>query len=206
LDNATLKTLLAVLSFQGAALVLAHRFVREHQVGWTDAFGLKNNRRQALALGFFVMFSALPICWILQMLSVSALQHLHIEAPEQTAVKILRGTDTMLNRIVLGIAAIGIAPVAEEILFRGILYPAIKQSGFPRLAIWITSLLFGAIHLNLVTFIPLTLLALLLVWLYEKTDNLLACITLHSLFNAANFAMIYILPWLADRFPQLAPS
>ena len=48
-----------------------------------------------------------------------------------------------------------LAPVAEELLFRGILYPAIKQAGFPRLALWGTSLLFAAMHMNLVTFVPL---------------------------------------------------
>jgi membrane protease YdiL (CAAX protease family) len=33
----------------------------------------------------------------------------------------------------------------------------------------------------------LTLLALVLTWLYEETNNLLAPIACHSLFNAVNF-------------------
>jgi len=42
------------------------------------------------------------------------------------------------------------------------LYPWIKQSGFPRLALWGTAILFAAIHFNLATFIPLAALALML--------------------------------------------
>jgi membrane protease YdiL (CAAX protease family) len=84
-----------------------------------------------------------------------------------------------------------LAPAAEEMLFRGILYPAIKQAGFPRLALWGTALLFAAIHLNLVTFFPLMVLALGLTWLYERTDNLWSSIIAHALFNAMNFVILY---------------
>jgi membrane protease YdiL (CAAX protease family) len=86
-----------------------------------------------------------------------------------------------------------LAPVAEEVLFRGILYPAIKQMGRPRLALWGTSLLFAAVHMNVVTFVPLAVLALVLTVLYERTNNLLAPITAHVLFNALNFGMLLVL-------------
>jgi hypothetical protein len=77
-------------------------------------------------------------------------------------------------------------------LFRGILYPAIKQAGFPRIALWSTVLLFAAVHLNAVTFLPLAVLALILTALYERTDNLLAPITAHALFNALNFVALFL--------------
>jgi membrane protease YdiL (CAAX protease family) len=91
---------------------------------------------------------------------------------------------------VLGFVTILLAPLAEEVLFRGILYPWIKQIGFPRLALWGTSLLFAVVHMNLVTLLPLLLLALLLAQLYERTDNLLAPISAHALFNALNFGLL----------------
>ncbi len=92
----------------------------------------------------------------------------------------------------MGIATILIAPLGEEIIFRGILYPAIKRTGRPQLALWSTALLFGAIHANLASFVPLTLLAVVLVGLYEYTGNLLACFAVHGLFNAVNFVALYL--------------
>ena len=83
-----------------------------------------------------------------------------------------------------------IAPIVEELLFRGILYPAIKQRGHRSLALWGTAIMFGIVHSNLVTFIPLTIFALILTFLYEETDNLLAPIAAHSMFNATNFAYL----------------
>ena len=69
---------------------------------------------------------------------------------------------------------------------------AIKQAGHPRIALWGASLAFAAIHVNLATFLPLLLLALILTWLYETTGNLLAPIAAHSLFNTMNFVLLYV--------------
>jgi membrane protease YdiL (CAAX protease family) len=47
-------------------------------------------------------------------------------------------------------------------------------------------------------FLPLTLLALALTWLYERTNNLLAPILAHSLFNGVNF-LLFIIERLGAR-------
>ena len=97
--------------------------------------------------------------------------------------------------VILGIficMAVLVAPIVEEILFRGILYPAIKQIGYPRLAAISTAILFALFHVNLVTFASLTAVALGLIVLYEFTDNLLAPIIAHSIFNASNVFMIFL--------------
>jgi membrane protease YdiL (CAAX protease family) len=59
-------------------------------------------------------------------------------------------------------------------------------------ALWGTALLFAATHHNAATFLPLTLLAIVLARLYEKTNNLLAPIITHSMFNAMNFLVLYL--------------
>jgi membrane protease YdiL (CAAX protease family) len=45
--------------------------------------------------------------------------------------------------------------------------------------------------MNLAVFVPLTFLAVILVWVYESTGNLLAPIAVHCVFNAANFVALY---------------
>lgn len=80
-----------------------------------------------------------------------------------------------------------LAPIAEEALFRGILYPTIKQAGHPRWALWGTSVVFGILHFNMATLAPLVFLAVVLAFLYESSDSLLTPIATHSMFNAANF-------------------
>jgi membrane protease YdiL (CAAX protease family) len=123
------------------------------------------------------------------------LPRLHLKPEEQQAVQTLQLASAWVARVALGAVTILLAPVAEEILFRGILYPWIKKEGFPRLALWSSALLFAAVHANLMTFLPLLVLAIALTLLYEKTDNLLAPITAHAVFNGMNFmALYYVLP------------
>jgi membrane protease YdiL (CAAX protease family) len=120
---------------------------------------------------------------------------LGLKPEQQQAVQTMEMAVTWRNRLALGLVTILLVPVAEEIFFRGILYPWIKQIGFPRLALWGTALIFAALHMNLVTFVPLTILALILAALYERTGNLLAPITAHALFNGMNFTLLY---WLQE--------
>jgi membrane protease YdiL (CAAX protease family) len=196
--TSTLRIVVAVLGFQGATLLLVSRFLREHGTNWKEGFGLNIDWPRAVMFGLALAPAFLPVGWGLQWASEKIMEHVQLHPEEQTAVEALRNSETPLNSVVLGIAAILLAPVAEETIFRGILYPAIKQRGFPRLALWGTSIAFGIIHLNLAALLPLIVLAMLLAWLYEKTDNLAAPIVAHSLFNALNFAMVYVIPIKID--------
>lgn len=199
-ETSLFNLLVGVLSFHGAALVLVTLFLREEHIGWSEAFGFATPERgRALLIALMIACIVLPIGWLLQSASAEALNTFaekfptfHIKAEEQQVVHALKTTTSWVYRACLGVTAIVLAPLAEELLFRGILYPTVKQSGYPRLALWGTSLAFAAVHLNLATFVPLTFLAIVLTLLYEKTNNLLAPILVHSLFNAANFGMLYL--------------
>ena len=54
-----------------------------------------------------------------------------------------------------------------------------------------TALLFALFHVNLLTFASLTAGALVRSALYEFTDNLLAPIIAHAVFNASNLIMLF---------------
>jgi membrane protease YdiL (CAAX protease family) len=189
------RMIVAALSFQGAGLIFTARFLREHQVSWKEGFGLRTHPGRAVLLGILVALIFLPIGWGLQQACgqlMTHLPHFKLEPEEQPAVHALRVAASWWNRLTLAATAILLAPVAEEMMFRGILYPAVKQAGYPHLALWGTSLLFAAVHTNIVTFVPLAVLALVLTALYERTDNLLAPIIAHATFNALNFGRLLI--------------
>lgn len=183
------SVVISTLSFQGMALALIYWFLREHDIGWKKAFGFAvPGVGRAVLLGVLVACAAVG----LEIGYVKLLSLLHLNPEEQHVVQVVRLSNSALERAYLAMVTITLVPVAEEMLFRGILYPTIKQLGFPRLALWGTALLFAAIHLNVASFAPLTLLAVGLALLYEKTNNLLAPIATHSCFNAMNFVMLYL--------------
>jgi len=177
--------------FQGTAWPLIYWFLHRQQTTWRGALGWLNPKLSGdLRLALIVVAVALPAVWLLQASSVAILTWFGHAPDTQAAVKLLTSARSWPARLYLAAFAVILAPLAEEFLFRGLLYPFIKQLGWPRLALCGVSFLFALIHFDAATFIPLFVLALVLTWLYEKTDNLLAPITVHALFNAANLALL----------------
>ncbi len=190
-DESFGNIVVGTLCFQGAAWLLILFFLRQHQVGWREAFGFRGPRLKTTlltAIGFIVV--VLPIVLLLQGASIHTLEKLGWPSEDQAAVKLVTDAKSWWTTVYLGVFAVVIAPVAEEFIFRGMLFPFVKQLGWPKLAWFGVSFLFALIHLNAPTFVPLFVFALALTWLYEKTDNLLAPITAHALFNATNLAVL----------------
>jgi membrane protease YdiL (CAAX protease family) len=190
-DVETLNFVLGTLGFQGATLFWTVWLLRTNRLGLGEAFGVgrlevKSGVRLAIVSGLAITGVALFLGWI----SSSLMTWLGFEPEAQAAVQILHSTRSIPKQFLYGAVAIVVAPVAEEVLFRGILYPTLKQLGWPRAALWGTALMFGAIHLNWMAMLPLTVVALALTWLYEETGDLLAPILAHSVFNIINFTLL----------------
>lgn len=81
-----------------------------------------------------------------------------------------------------------LAPVLEEMLFRGIVLRSFLLQ-YPRwAAIWSSALIFGVAHMNIYQFVVALLMGVLLGWLYERTRSLIPCIALHAFYNAGAMA------------------
>jgi len=185
--------LLGTLTFQGMTWVLIPFFLQQHQVNWRDALGLRRaelNRAWSPAVPVVIAF--LPVAWLLQYVSVYALTKIGWPPESEAAVTVLTSARAWWLRGYLCVFTVAIGPVAEEFIFRGMLYPFIKRHGRPLLAWFGVSFLFALIHWDAAAFVPLFLLALVLTWLYETTDSLLAPITAHALFNAANLVLLCV--------------
>ena len=85
-----------------------------------------------------------------------------------------------------------VAPIIEEIVFRGLFYKTLKNFiPFVQASI-ISSLIFAIIHENILSLTILFLLSLYLTWIYERTNSILYSILTHSIFNFLNLLLIYI--------------
>ena len=94
-----------------------------------------------------------------------------------------------------------LAPIAEELFFRGLLYGAIRKRGdFPsngRKTIWfsiiISSAIFSAIHFQLLLFPALFVVGIIFAWIYEKYQRLAPAIWAHVGFNATTLLSLLVL-------------
>lgn len=107
----------------------------------------------------------------------------------QDTIKFLQTSQDPLALGLMAFAAVIAAPLCEETVFRGYLYPAAKRFAGPGAAALCSALLFAAAHSNLAALLPLFVLGLILVWLYERTGSLWAPIAVHFCFNGATVAI-----------------
>lgn len=89
-----------------------------------------------------------------------------------------------------------IAPIAEEIIFRGYLYGKLKKFVPIWISILVTSIVFGAIHGAWNLAIDTFVLSIVLCLLREMTGNIWSSILLHMAKNGIAFYILFIYPTL----------
>lgn len=90
-------------------------------------------------------------------------------------------------------AAAVIAPIAEEIFFRGFMYGGLRGRIGAVGAMLVSTIFFTALHFSIDQFIPIFFLGLFLAWLYEKTGSLYPGMLLHATNNAISLVLLAIL-------------
>lgn len=106
-----------------------------------------------------------------------------------------RLTDTreIAQFVVLAVVA---APLSEEIFFRAYLYPLAKSKCGARAAALAVSALFAAVHFHSPVFLPLFVLGMALILIYEATGSLWPSIALHATVNAVTLTVAKVYPEL----------
>ncbi|MEN3040742.1 MAG: type II CAAX endopeptidase family protein [Bacteroidia bacterium] len=93
-----------------------------------------------------------------------------------------------------------VAPgIAEELFFRGALQTQLRRLMNPHLAIWLTGLLFSAIHFQVYGFIPRALLGIVMGYLTHYSGSLVPAMWAHFLNNAYATITAYIGLHLLNR-------
>lgn len=150
----------------------------------------------------YAWIMAFPLVLFLsQFLEWTVIKIFHLtQLPEQIAVKFLKSTfQHPLYFFLSVISIVVLAPLIEEILFRGFLQTYVRRHLGVRQAIVITSACFALFHYaagqglgNIAIILSLFVLALFLGFVYEKQGSLFASISLHALFNAVSVINLYL--------------
>ena len=108
---------------------------------------------------------------------------------QQMAVDLLGNVPFAVG--ILGVAVV--APIAEELFFRGVALNAWEREYGPRRGLWGSALLFTAIHVpdgGAFIVLPILILALVLGITYQRTRSLPMVIGIHATFNAISTILV----------------
>lgn len=110
---------------------------------------------------------------------------------DQAASSVMEGKPFWLLMVSVGI----LAPIAEELVFRGLVYRRLQDWMAPWLSILLSSLLFGWYHGNVVQFVYALLTGTLFALMYYRTGTLGAAMAGHA---AANLWSLFGSGWMQE--------
>jgi len=93
------------------------------------------------------------------------------------------------------------APLAEEIFFRGFLYPSIRDRFGVAAGAVVSSLLFASVHPGLPNQMATFVLGVVFCLVYERSGTLVAPVVAHAIFNAVELAFIIALRFAGAPLP-----
>jgi hypothetical protein len=181
---AAFSLLAALLMLSMPFLVIIHRNAKLYQLGLhTSHCG-----RNAL-IGFVSYFVAAPLVLVTNYCALQFFQR--TPHPIEDALK---QSPTVENIAANALLAVVFAPVVEELAFRGVLLPWLRQVIGAGPGIVLSSAIFALAHFDAWPApIALFVLALFLGYLAHRTTSLLAPVVLHATFNGANLAFLIFL-------------
>lgn len=187
-------SLAAAVMFEATAAVGIPWFLRlacdakPYQLGITDRHLSRDVRYGVLGL----LAALIPVYGVL----LAVAEWLGNPSPHAVE-KLLAEEPTAANVGLVMLTAVVMAPLAEEILFRGVLLGWLKRVTGAWPAIAVSSAVFAAAHFDTWP-APLGLfpLAVILGYLYHRTQSLVAPVVVHAGFNGLSVLMLLVKVWL----------
>ena len=153
------------------------------QLGLTTS-ALGERVAQGVGVGVLVILGSAVIEAALQSVGIHQTQ-------EQMFEGVLNATIPQFIGVLLAGAVI--APIAEEIFFRGYVFTAARRTYGMILAFALSALLFAFAHLNVAAFIPILLIGVAFCYVYWKTGSLVPSMVAHMMNNAVALITLYFL-------------
>ncbi len=171
---------------------------RAYNLKPTALFGLRTPLPAGLLLQVLLLSAvnyafAGGLMGVLDLLLPDALHWMDVDA--------LLGQETGLRFALLTVGVAGLAPLGEEVLFRGLLQPHLCARLGTGRGLVVTAALFSLLHLDPIGLVPRFELGLLFGWLVLRTGSLWASILAHAVNNGAAL----LLWWAAGHGAPAAP-
>jgi membrane protease YdiL (CAAX protease family) len=182
----------AQVAYYGSLLGVLGALSRRRGIGFAQAFGLVQTAW--LSSAAWVVAGLFAVRLVSTMYGAIS-QGLGWAPPARATSQLTTwfGADILGLALAMGTVVV-LGPFVEEVVFRGMLLPALRRMTGPWIAIVLSALLFAASHLTLWTFFPLTVLGVVLGWLATTKDSVWPAVALHAGYNAvAVVAAFYVM-------------
>lgn len=185
-EQENIRQVLVIYSVSSlVSFLLAWQFLRIKNVGFKNFFGKLTLRDAASIPLFYIGYLAITI--VVQ--SILRLIPSFNADQEQTL-----GLDGANGLALIGVLMVLVIfpPIAEEVIFRGILYRGLATKWSKLLAALVASLLFGLAHLQWNVGADTFILSLVLIYALEKRKTLWVPIGVHAIKNLVAYILVFV--------------
>lgn len=120
------------------------------------------------------------------------IERLHPNVAQQGVETVLRGVQTPGQFLVLFIVVALLAPLTEELFYRGMVYPVFRSYIGKAWGMCAAGGVFALVHGDLWRAVPLAAGGIFLCYIYEKTGSILVSTLTHGIWNGALALLIYL--------------
>ena len=157
------------------------------QTDWRE-LGLKPlSARKMLRYGIVGGLALLAVIFVLSL----PLEILNPDIEPQVYEEILRSAHGVSQLLLLLLMGAVLAPISEELFFRGMIYPLTRYSLGPFWGAIGAGIIFGLAHWDAWRAIPLAIGGAILCYLYEKSGSIWATVTAHGMWNGIMTLLVY---------------
>jgi len=182
-----------MLFFQIPVLIVLFGLLRSQNLSG-ESIGLTQRKTfRWLGLSVLLYLATLPLLWFYSLLYQIFLEQLGHSFYLQDVTQVFLAPMSWPVRAGVIFAAVIAAPVFEEIVFRGVLFPwLVRRAGFwPGVAV--VSILFAAMHVHVPSLLPLFLLSTIFCVAYARTRSLWVPIGMHACFNGVTIILLTLM-------------
>jgi membrane protease YdiL (CAAX protease family) len=184
----TLRWLWVPLTLLAEGWMLAYPlFVARRRVGLPP----RPRIRAVFVEGSLALFAVPAVLMVLTGVSLTLVRVFGEAATPTGPLERIAGSPDRFNVLALVVLSVTVAPLGEEVFFRGMLYNALRSRLHPALAALLQAAAFGMLHpLGLADRAAVAVIGFCIAGFYEWRKTLLAPVLLHSLWNAASMAVM----------------
>lgn len=186
-DNLEVYALLVTFLVEGMLVVSVWLFaVSKYRIRWS-ALGFwrrPNVRDVVLAVGVLLVGIAVQAGYF------AVMDLLGVDISGASSSTFLEESGTVL--VLLGILALLVAPLTEELFFRGFVFGGLANRFGFRWAALGSGAAFSIAHIEPIKLLPLFVLGVLFAWIYYKTGSLWAPMLAHFLNNAIALVVLFV--------------
>lgn len=158
---------------------------------WTADFGMRLDKLKLLPLSLAIYLAAIPIVIFVGIAYRVVLMKFGVELHKQEVMQLIAHSHSWV-RIGFVVLAVFVAPVYEELIFRGVFLTYLTRRIGLLPGILCVSIIFALLHRSIPAFLPLFTLSIILCLAYWRTGSLWTNIGIHAVFNTVTTAVLIL--------------